>query len=150
MEVCGLFLYEEAVRGGMGYCPVCRARTDGRAPRRAHASWPQSHISDALFERLSTKSFIQAGASSSLLSPRTRALVLAQWLFNPMKHLRLSPGEEPSATMEDTKEREISGAHRLPGSMWRFSPLSSLSFVLRSSLPRQRGGFLDYAYASEH
>ena len=65
---------------------------------RAHASWPHSHISDALFERLSTKSFIQAGASPPLLSPRTRALVFAQWLFNPMKHLRLSPEEGSSAT----------------------------------------------------
>ena len=119
---------------------------------RAHASWPHSHISDALFERLSTKSFIQAGASPPLLSPpRSRALVLAQWLFNPMKHLRLSPEEESSATTTgDTKERKISGAHRLPGSMWRFSPLSSLSFVLGSSLPRQRSGFLDYALASAH
>ena len=78
---------------------------DGRGRGRRAAPTP-SHISDALFERLSTKSFSQASASLSLSlsllplsfgSPLSRPLVLAQWVFNPMKHLRLSPsGADPT------------------------------------------------------
>ena len=52
---------------------------------------PQSYFRCTIREIKHEK--FHSGRRLSSLSPRTRALVLAQWLFNPMKHLRLSPEE---------------------------------------------------------
>ena len=59
-EVSRIVLYEETERGGRGMLPPWPQTRDGR-PAPA-----QSHISDALFERLSTTSFRQAGGFLSL------------------------------------------------------------------------------------